>query len=58
MKTDIWSDSLKRKARRELLAIANCYEPVKRSVLRGVRFYGSGRAVFVGQAHDYSFWAF
>lgn len=42
-------------ARRQLLAIANCYEPVKRKQLRGVFFdENTNRYRWIGQAHDYS----
>ena len=44
-----------KEARRRLLAIANCYEPVKRKQLRGVFYDGaSGRYRYIGQVHDYS----
>lgn len=44
-----------RKARKELLVIANCYEPRKRKLLRGV-YYDRQRGTFrwSGQAHDYT----
>lgn len=44
-----------RKARKELLAIANCYEPRKRKLLRGV-YYDRQRDTFrwSGQSHDYT----
>lgn len=44
-----------RKARKELLAIANCYETRKRKFLRGV-YYDRQRGTFrwSGQAHDYT----
>lgn len=44
-----------RTARKELLAIANCYEPRKRKELRGV-YYDRQRGTFrwSGQAHDYT----
>lgn len=46
-----------KQARRELLVIANCYEPKKRKVLRGVFFdKPSGRYRWIGQSHDYSWW--
>ena len=45
-----------KKARQELLTTANCYEPVRRKVLRGV-FYDNqlGRFRWIGKAHDYSY---
>lgn len=45
-----------KQARRELLALANCYEPKRRQVLRGV-FYDNEKGCFryIGKAHDYSF---
>lgn len=45
-----------REARRELLATANCYEPRRRKVLRGV-FFDNRLDCFrwIGQAHDYSY---
>lgn len=45
-----------RTARRELLAVANNYEPRRRKVLRGV-FFDSRLGCFrwIGQAHDYSY---
>ncbi len=43
-------------ARHELLATANCYEPVRRKVLRGV-FYDNQLGCFrwIGKAYDYSY---
>jgi hypothetical protein len=49
----------KKKARKELLELANCYEPVKRKVLRNVVFRiieGDLSSKYIGKAHDYSFW--
>lgn len=48
---------LLRQARRELLVIANNYEPRRREALRGV-FYDNSRGCFrwIGHAHDYSVW--
>lgn len=45
-----------RQARQQLLAVANCYEPRRRKVLRGV-FFDNSRGCFrwIGHAHDYSF---
>jgi hypothetical protein len=40
-------------AAKQLLAIANSYEPKKRKSLRGIT-YKDGVARWVGQAHDYS----
>lgn len=42
-------------ARKELLAVANCYEPIRRKVLKGV-FFDSRTNCFrwIGQAHNYS----
>lgn len=48
----------KKEARKELLELANCYEPVKRKVLRGVVFRiveGDLFSKWYGH-HDYSFW--
>lgn len=44
-----------RAARSALLAIANCYEPKRRKILRGV-FYdkSTGSYRWIGEAHDYS----
>lgn len=52
-----WSNSLKRKARKKLLEIYNCYEPKKVKYVKNVIFYPDGRASKIGFAHDYSFWA-
>lgn len=42
-------------ARKELLAVANCYEPNRRKVLKGV-FFDSTTDCFrwIGHAHNYS----
>ena len=53
----IWSNSLKRKARKELLEIYNCYEPKKVKFIKNVIFYPNGRASKIGYQHDYSYWA-
>ena len=43
-----WSNSLKRKARKELKKV---------KYVKNVIFYPDGRAQKIGFAHDYSFWA-
>lgn len=47
----------KRQARKAILEIANCYEPISRKVLKGVIFTidpdGDLVARYIGKAHDY-----
>lgn len=50
-----WSNSLKRKARKELTDIYNCYEPKKVKFIKNVIFLPTGQAKKIGFAHDYSF---
>ena len=52
-----WTTALKRKARRELTEIYNCYEPKKVKFVKNVIFNSNGIAQKIGFAHDYSFWA-
>lgn len=52
-----WTKSLKKKARKELTDIANRYEVKQRKYIKGVQFLSTGQARYIGQAHDYSFWA-
>lgn len=42
-------------ARKELLAVANCYEPIRRKFLKGV-FFDNETDCFrwIGHAHNYS----
>lgn len=42
-------------ARKELLAVANCYEPIRRKFLKGI-FFDSKTDCFcwIGHAHNYS----
>ena len=39
-----WSNSLKRKARKELTDIYNCYETKKVKFVKNIIFYPNGRA--------------
>jgi hypothetical protein len=47
----------KKQARKAILEIANCYEPIRRKVLKGVTFQidtdGDLVAMYIGKAHDY-----
>ena len=52
-----WTAALKRKARKELTEIYNCYENKKVKFVKNVIFYPTGRASKIGFAHDYSYWA-
>nr|DAN49012.1 MAG TPA: hypothetical protein [Caudoviricetes sp.] len=52
-----WSNSLKRKARKELLETYNCYEPKKVKFIKNVIFLPTGQAKKIGFAHDYSYFA-
>lgn len=52
-----WSNSLKRKARKELTDIYNCYEPKKVKFIKNVIFLPTGQAKKIGFAHNYSYWA-
>lgn len=52
-----WSNSLKRKARKELTEIYNCYESKKVKFVKNIIFYPNGRASKIGFAYDYSYWA-
>lgn len=52
-----WSNSLKRKARKELTEIYNSYETKKVKFVKNVIFLPTGQAKKIGFAHDYSFWA-
>lgn len=49
----------KKQARKAILEIANCYEPIQRKVLKGVTFQtdtdGELVARYIGKAHDYHF---
>lgn len=48
-----------RHARKELLAVANCYEVKKRKFLRGVFYRHTPQGLhfqWIGKAHDYSYW--
>ena len=48
-------DRLLQVARAKLLALANCYEPKRRKVLRGVFFDRNTDCYrWIGFAHDYS----
>ena len=52
-----WTSALKRKARKELTEIYNCYEPKRVKFIKNVIFLPTGQAKKIGFAHDYSFWA-
>lgn len=50
---NIWTESLKRRAKKDLLDIANSYEVKERKFLKNVKFVGKV-AKYSGNAHNYS----
>jgi len=56
-KLEQWTSALKKKARKELTEIYNCYEPKRVKFIKNVIFLPTGQAKKIGFAHDYSFWA-